>query len=51
MQNERWVEISPSQFEHEAKGLAYIKQLLPDSPPFRAWSNFEFRDNLSLIHI
>ncbi|MFI8772643.1 BREX system serine/threonine kinase PglW [Gordonia sp. NPDC062954] len=50
MQDERWVEISPSQFEHEAKGLAYIKQLLPDSPPFRAWSNFEFRDNRGRWH-
>lgn len=50
MHDERWVEVSPSQFEHEAKGLAYIKQLLPDSPPFRAWSNFEFRDNRGRWH-
>ncbi|MGC5248847.1 BREX system serine/threonine kinase PglW [Gordonia sp. DT219] len=50
MQDERWVEISPSQFDHEAKGLEYVKQLLPDGPPFRAWSNFEFRDNRGRWH-
>ncbi|MGV9671691.1 BREX system serine/threonine kinase PglW [Gordonia sp. NPDC003504] len=50
VQDERWVEISPSQFEHEAKGLEYVKQLLPDGPPFRAWSNFEFRDNRGRWH-
>jgi hypothetical protein len=42
---ERWVEVSRSQFAHEGEGLRVIRSLLPDQPPFRAWSNFEFRDN------
>jgi hypothetical protein len=40
----RWVEVTPSPFTHEAEGLAQIKALLPDTSPFRAWSNVEFRD-------
>lgn len=50
MQCDRWVEISPSQFEHEKLGLDFVKDLLPDAPPFRAWSNFEFRDNRGRWH-
>ncbi|MGW0017583.1 BREX system serine/threonine kinase PglW [Rhodococcus sp. NPDC003382] len=50
MQSDRWVEISPSQFEHEKLGLDFVKNLLPDAPPFRAWSNFEFRDNRGRWH-
>jgi len=38
----RWVEVSPSQFTHETEGLELVRKLLPDQPPFRAWSNFEF---------
>lgn len=44
MRSERWQEITPSQFPHEAAGLNLVKALLPDVAPFRAWSNFEFRD-------
>ena len=40
----RWVEVSPSQFAHERAGLATVKRWLPDESPFRAWTNFEFRD-------
>ena len=40
----RWIEVTPSQFTHEAEGLSVVRELLPDQPPFRAWSNFEFRD-------
>nr|MDP9497814.1 NERD domain-containing protein [Actinomycetota bacterium] len=40
----RWVEVTASPFAHEAEGLAHIRALLPDAPPFRAWSNVEFRD-------
>lgn len=45
MVDDRWVEVTPSQFPHEAAGLKIIRDLLPDRGPFRAWSNFEFRDD------
>lgn len=47
---ERWVEVSPSQFTHETEGLALVRSLLPDESPFRAWSNFEFRDSRGKWH-
>lgn len=50
MQSGRWVEVSPSQFTHEAEGLRLVKELLPDVEPFRAWSNFEFRDTHGRWH-
>lgn len=43
--NPRWVEVSPSAFDHEREGLEIVKGLLPNETPFRAWSNFEFRDS------
>ncbi|MBB1516009.1 BREX system serine/threonine kinase PglW [Tessaracoccus sp. MC1679] len=43
--NDRWVEVTPSQFAHEAEGLRVVRDLLPPRPPFRAWTNFEFRDD------
>lgn len=46
----RWVEVSPSQFTHETEGLAIARALLPSQPPFRAWSNFEFRDDRGRWH-
>ena len=50
LDDERWVEVSPSQFPHEAEGLAYARQLIPNQAPFRAWSNFEFRDKHGRWH-
>ncbi|MGP3974925.1 BREX system serine/threonine kinase PglW [Streptomyces sp. 8N114] len=38
----RWTTITPSQYEHERKALQYIRDRLPDSEPYRAWSNFTF---------
>jgi serine/threonine protein kinase len=46
----RWVTIADSQFAHEKQGLDAVRQLLPDAPPFRAWANFEFRDNRGRWH-
>jgi hypothetical protein len=40
---QRWMEVTPSQFTHEAEGLSLIRAGLPANAPFRAWSNFEFR--------
>ncbi|MFR9777809.1 BREX system serine/threonine kinase PglW [Micromonospora sp. MS34] len=42
MQEGRWTTITPSQFTHEREALAHVQALLPDSEPFRAWSNFTF---------
>ena len=49
-QGQRWIEVTPSQFTHEAEGLNIVRSLLPQSPPFRAWSNFEFRDSQGKWH-
>lgn len=48
--SDRWVEVSPSQFTHESEGLNLVRTLLPDESPFRAWSNFEFRDSKGRWH-
>ena len=50
MRDGRWVEVSPSQFDHERHGLELVKQALPDAAPYRAWANFEFRDNRGRWH-
>ena len=50
MKDGRWVTIAESQFAHEKLGLEVVKQLLPDTVPFRAWANFEFRDNRGRWH-
>ncbi|MEH1014282.1 BREX system serine/threonine kinase PglW [Micromonospora sp. CPCC 206060] len=42
MQEGRWTTITPSQFSHEREALAYVQALLPDTEPYRAWSNFTF---------
>jgi serine/threonine protein kinase len=47
---ERWIEITPSQFTHEAEGLNIIRAFLPKNAPFRAWSNLEFRDDHGKWH-
>jgi len=48
--DDRWVEVTTSQFTHEAEGLAMIRKIMPDESPYRAWSNFEFRDNHGKWH-
>lgn len=50
MKDGRWVTIADSQFPHEKEGLEAIKKVLPDAEPFRAWANFEFRDNRGRWH-
>ncbi|MBQ1057674.1 BREX system serine/threonine kinase PglW [Micromonospora sp. C32] len=47
---DRWIEVSPSQFPHEAEGLALVRGIMPSETPFRAWSNFEFRDSRGRWH-
>lgn len=50
MSEERWVEVSQSQFTHETEGLLYLKSKLPEHSPYRAWTNFEFRDSKGRWH-
>jgi hypothetical protein len=38
----RWHEVTESEFEHERRALAHVRELLPDSEPWAAWSNFTF---------
>ena len=38
----RWHDVHPSEYPHEQQALELLRQHLPDSSPFRAWSNFEF---------
>ncbi|MGR9105356.1 MAG: BREX system serine/threonine kinase PglW [Gammaproteobacteria bacterium] len=38
----RWMEVTESQYPWEREALAYLRERLPDTEPFRAWSNFEF---------
>ena len=47
---QRWSEVTRSQFSHEAEGLGLVRDLLPQLEPFRAWSNFEFRDSQGKWH-
>lgn len=47
---QRWTEVTRSVFTHEAEGLGLIRALLPPRDPFRAWSNFEFRDGHGKWH-
>jgi serine/threonine protein kinase len=42
MQEGRWTAITPSQFDHEREALHHVQQCLPDTEPYRAWSNFTF---------
>jgi hypothetical protein len=38
----RWVEVTESAYPWEGEALGYLRERLPDTEPFRAWSNFEF---------
>ncbi|MFZ2240966.1 MAG: NERD domain-containing protein [Gordonia amarae] len=42
---ERWVEVSPSKFAHEAEGLRMLREIIPDASSYRVWANFEFMDS------
>lgn len=38
----RWHVVHPSAHAHEQEALDLLRAQLPETPPFRAWSNFEF---------
>jgi hypothetical protein len=48
MSDERWVSVDPSEFAHERAALDFVRRLLPDSDPWRAWSYFTFIDDIDL---
>lgn len=50
METPRWNIITPSQYEHERRGLDFIRAGLPDHDPYRAWSNFEFQTSDRAIY-
>ncbi|MFI6287468.1 BREX system serine/threonine kinase PglW [Streptomyces sp. NPDC051018] len=45
MREGRWTTVTESEFDHERRGLEAIREQLPDSDPWRAWSNFTFTAN------
>ncbi|MHA4818941.1 BREX system serine/threonine kinase PglW [Streptomyces aculeolatus] len=45
MREGRWVTVTDSEFVHERRGLEAIRAQLPDTEPWRAWSNFVFTAN------
>ncbi len=47
---DRWIEVSKSAFSHEAEGLKFLHDLVPNASPYRAWTNFEFMDNHGQWH-
>lgn len=44
MADDRWIEVTASQFDHEREGLEYLRERVPPHSPYRVWTNFEFRD-------
>lgn len=46
----RWVEVSASEYAHERSGLEYLKSVVPNASPYRAWTNFEFMDEQGSWH-
>jgi serine/threonine protein kinase len=40
----RWQQVTPSQHSWEEDALGTLRTMLPDSDPFRVWTNFEFTD-------
>ena len=42
--SERWRQVTTSQYAWEADALNVLRELLPDAPPFQAWTNFQFTD-------
>ncbi|MEU1228371.1 BREX system serine/threonine kinase PglW [Streptomyces sp. NPDC005828] len=45
MREGRWTTVADSEFDHERRGLEAIRAQLPDTDPWRAWSNFTFTAN------
>lgn len=50
LSDDRWHEVAPSVFAHEAEGLRMLRELLPDEAPFHVWTNFSFTDEHGRTH-
>lgn len=50
MELPRWTIITPSLYSHERAALDFIRKVLPDHEPNRAWANFEFQTNEGSIY-
>ncbi|WP_431904542.1 BREX system serine/threonine kinase PglW [Micromonospora carbonacea] len=50
MQDSRWTTVTPAQFERERAALEHVRRLLPDTEPYRAWSNFTFTAETGHVH-
>ena len=46
----RWKVITPSEYAHERIALDYVRDLLPDIEPYRAWACFEFQAGTGAIY-
>lgn len=42
MDDARWTQYAPSEYAGEGSALAYLKSVIPDREPYRAWANAEF---------
>ena len=42
MDDRRWVQCTPSEYAWERAALTYLKEIVPDHEPYRAWANAEF---------
>ncbi len=42
MDDQRWVQCTPSEYAWERAALEYLKQIIPTGEPYRAWANAEF---------
>ena len=51
MQEGRWTKVTPSQFDREREALDHIRRLLPNTEPYRAWSNFTFTADTGLASV
>src|SRR6056297_3174543 len=50
METPRWNIITHSQYEHERRGLDFMRSGLPNHDPYRAWANFEFQTSDGAIY-
>jgi hypothetical protein len=47
----RWTQVTPSAFAWERAALDWVRQRLPDTDPWHAWSNFELVDDHGVAEV